>query len=79
MPNYVYKKKETVMHTNGRPEITCENLNEKEKAALIKLVREAYSLYLAADTDITFDVWLTMLQEGIHEALLSQLKKRNSH
>jgi len=64
---------------NKQPIYTIDDLTPLEKKALNKFLGEAYKLYEAAgDTGITFDAWLSMLTEGIHEAFLAHFKGKDN-
>ena len=60
-------------------EINIGQLSEKEYAAVQNFVREAHRLWVMEGTTVlTFEAWLNLLTQGIHEALVARARKRKS-
>ena len=59
-------------------EVSVDTLNSLEKASVNKFLNESYKLYMSAGVKVDFNVWIDLLTEGLHEALLLQLKGKSS-
>lgn len=71
----------------SRVNLKLEDLNSLERASLLKFIREAHSLYVASIHEqekhpnqiatLSFEHWLNLLTEGIHEANQDFVKKHS--
>ena len=71
----------------NRVNVKIEDLTSLERTSLLKFIQEAHALYVASLDEqkrvnglvkpLSFEDWLNLLTEGIHEANQEFLKEHN--